>query len=200
VKEETMLFWPGRGKDPDVLKYFLSEIHSKGIDIEVIPFNYDVGLPPFSVNSEWGIWLKEHPISWWAGISLGASLAWVFASLFDDSIKPKRLTLINPFASRKQLAEERGFSMNGQWDCAPLESRLAVSIAEIVISVFDEKIPLQHGIRLFNTIEANIKKVIFVDDNHQIQKIDAQEELAELLFTGSKEIYSGPTHYCHVYQ
>jgi hypothetical protein len=200
VKQESMLFWPGRGKDPDILKSFLSRVHDKGIDIEVIPFNYDAGLPPFSACSEWGEWLREHSVSWWAGISLGASLAWVFASLLDDSVKPQRLTLINPFASRKQLAEERGFSLNGQWDFAPLESKLTISIAEIVISVFDEKIPVQHGIRLLNKIEANVKKVIFVDDNHQIQKSGAQEELAELLFAGSKETYCGTTHYCHIYQ
>jgi len=115
-------------------------------------------------------------------------------------LNDQRLTLINPFASRKQLAEERGFSLNGQWDFAPLESGPAISIAEIVISVFDEKIPLQHGIRLLNKIEADKKRVIFVDDNHQIQKSAAQEELAELLLSCSKETYSGSTHYCHIYQ
>jgi hypothetical protein len=193
-------FLAGTRPRPSCFEYFLSIFRDNGIDIEVISFCYDTGSPPFSLDSEWTVWLKKHPVSWWIGMSLGASLAWVFASLLDDSIKPRRLTLINPFASRKQLAEEQGFSLNEQWDFAPLESKLTVSRAEIVVSIFDEKLPIQHGIRLLNKIEADIKRVIFVDDNHQIQTNDAQEELAKLLIASSKEIYCGTTYYCHIYQ
>lgn len=200
MKQKSMLFWPGRGKNPDVLNYFLTHIRGKGVAVEVIPFEYDTGSPPFSVDSAWSAWLREYPVPWWAGISLGASLAWLFASLPDDSIKPKRITLINPFASRKQLAEEKRFPLDGQWDFSPVDHGVTLHAAEVVISVFDEKIPAHHGIRLLNRLNAEAKRVIFVNDNHQIQNRDVQEELAGVLSAIPEEVYRGTTHYCNIYQ
>ena len=198
---ESILFWPGREKNANVLAYFLSilkNIHA----IENVSLEYDRGEAPFAPNSEWVTELKKNNHKWWIGISLGASLAYTFASLLNETDKPERLTLINPFASRSELSKEKGFSMNGQWDFSPINSELYIKRIEIVVSVFDEKIPIYHGISLLYKSTSVTKSLIFIDDKHQIQNESAQKELAYVLLNKKKtaEVQYGKTHYCNIYQ
>jgi hypothetical protein len=191
------------GKSPDTLVHFLSLLNTNAYTVVPVPFEYDTGIPPFATNSEWGMWCAENNFSWWIGISLGASLAYTFASLLNEIKRPKRLTLINPFASRETLAKEKTFSINGQWNFSPIAYALNLKKIDMVISVFDEKIPIYHGVSLLNKAVSDRKSLIFVDDNHQIQNEAAQKELAELLISGEsvkKGDNCGKTCYCNVYQ
>jgi hypothetical protein len=203
VKTDSILFWPGRGKSPDVLTRFLSVLNTNAYTIVTIPFEYDTGIPPFTAHSEWETWCAENNFSWWIGISLGASLAYTFASLLNEANRPERLTLINPFASREILAKEKKFSINDQWNFSPIHYDLNLRKIDMVVSVFDKKIPIYHGISLLNKVVSSRKNLIFVDDNHQIQNEAAQKELAELLIVGKntkREGNCGKTYYCNVYQ
>jgi len=202
MKSPLILFWPGRGKDPNVLAYFLSLLKAQGYNVITIPFEYDTGISPLSFDSEWKEWCTKNDFSWWIGISLGASLAYTFASLLETR-KPKRLTLINPFMSREILAKEKGFSLKEQWNFSPIEFDLRLKQIDIVTSVMDEKIPMYHSIQLLNKTISNRKNIIFIDDTHQISNVAAQKELAELLIDNKnikKEPGCGKTYYCNIYQ
>jgi hypothetical protein len=202
MKLRSILFWPGREKDPRVLSHFLSVLNNNDCSIATIPFEYDIGIPPFNTNSEWQTWFLENNFTWWIGISLGASLAYTLASLLNETQKPERLTLINPFASREILAKEKGFSISGQWNFSPIDYDLNMKYIEMVISVFDKRIPIYHGVSLLNKVTSSGKRLIFINDNHQIQNNKVQKELAELLLTDrdTKGNYCERPHYCNIYQ
>ena len=186
-----ILFWPGMGKPENVLRCFLDEI-ALNYEVCIFPFEYDSGDMPFSRGSHWCRWLEQNQFSWWCGLSLGASLAFVMSSLCP----PERLTMINPFCSRRILAHEIGFTLANQWDFSPSEYVAEVRESEAVISVHDEKIPIWHGVNLLNHIRAESKRLIFVDSNHCIDDVAAQSELAGIL-TGRTKEYAD---YCNVYQ
>ena len=138
-----MLFWKGRGTPDGILESFLTEA-SKYYEITSVPFRYDVGDPPFYDKSEWANWLKSNQFDHWCGLSLGASLMYVMASVCSECC-PHTLTMINPFFSRKILSDERGFSMIGQWDMELKDYLPAPKRLNIVLSVYDTKIPMWHG-------------------------------------------------------
>lgn len=186
-----ILFWPGVGKSPGVLRVFLEEL-ALSHEVCVFPFEYDCGEIPFCRDSLWYRWLEQNNFSWWCGLSLGASLALVMSSLCP----PERLTMINPFSSRKILSREKGFPLAAQWDFSPDEYFAEVKTAEAVLSVYDEKIPIWHGVKLLNHVRANSKRLIFIDGNHCIDDICAQTELAEILTGGVNR----NANYCNVYQ
>ncbi|MBQ7215727.1 MAG: hypothetical protein IJS39_07055 [Synergistaceae bacterium] len=188
---DRVLFWPGRGKPKNVLSDFLAGL-GRTYEVYIFPFEYDSGEKPFCRDSSWCRWLQEHNFSWWCGLSLGASFACVMSSLCP----PERLTLINPFSSRKILAQEKGFTLGTQWDFSPADFCPEVREAEIAVSVHDEKIPVWHGLHLLNKIRAGHKRLILVDGNHCIDDHEAQTELADIL-TGDID---GETKHCYVYQ
>lgn len=132
----NLLFWPGMNKSANTLRYFLDYLRETH-DVCIFPFDYDSGNMPFSKDSEWYKWLNLHNknFSWWCGLSLGASLAFVMASFCP----PERLTMINPFSSRKILSQEKKFNISNQWDFSPVCYYLEVRSAEAVLSVHDEK-------------------------------------------------------------
>jgi hypothetical protein len=191
------------GKEAGILAKFLSELEAADHNIVVIPFEYDTGIAPFSAESELARWCAENYFSWWIGISLGASLAYTFASLLNESKRPERLTIINPFSSREELSKEKGFSMSGQWNFSPIDHNLSLKRIDVVASVMDKKIPMYHGVTLLNKAATDKKNLIFVDDNHQIQNDAAQKELAELLLDRIKTKKGdccGKACYCNIYQ
>jgi hypothetical protein len=179
---KDILFWPGRGQNPNILSHLLSFFRQNGYCVVSIPFDYDSGEVPFKKDSDWCKWLQSNKYNWWIGISLGASLAYTMLSLSEETIQPKRITLINPFSSRKQLSIEKKFSLENQWDFSPTEYELVVNSIDMVISLFDEKIPIYHGISLLNHTRSQHKKLIFIHDYHEVKDSTAQTELAKILF------------------
>ncbi len=197
--KKNFLFWPGRGKSQKVLSNFIKLI-GEVYEVSVFPFEYDIGSQPFTLDSIWYKWLKENRFDWWCGISLGASLLYVMSSLCQE-ITPERITMINAFNSRSLLANEKGFSMEGQWNIDLSNYTSYVNKFEVVISVFDEKIPMHHSIEILNSTFSELKRLIFVDSNHCIQNEVVENELANLLL---EETYGGKDNrfnkYCHIYQ
>jgi hypothetical protein len=169
------------GKDMSVLTYFRQSLCRYGYEIVVFPFEYDNGEDPFRPNSEYLEWLDNHYFVWWIGISLGASFSYVLASKSIDIAKPHRLTLINPFCSREVLAKERDFSLANQWDFSPIKWSVSLYRIDFVLSLYDEKIPMYHGLRLYCKSNAEIKELKIVKDNHIIHIKENQEKLVEYL-------------------
>jgi hypothetical protein len=174
----------------------MANFREKGCDSTVVPFDYDAGVMPFCKNSDWCNWLEENTFEWWVGISLGASLAYTMAAIVNEKRSPVRITAINPFSSREKLSEEKDFSLQGQWNFSPISYDLKVHSIDMVISLYDEKIPIYHGISLLNHTVSSNKNLLFVNDSHQIPNNMAQAELAKILL---KEVDCVGNHYCFIY-
>lgn len=190
----SVLYWPGRGQDMSVLQMFLSTLVSNEYEVTPIAFSnltYDVGAlcPP-----RWDF-VSNNRHDWWIGLSLGASLA--YYSLKYTMRKPTRITLINPFYSRKTLSHEKGFSFNEEWSISLDNHQIVVEKLEVILSLNDDKIPLHHGIRLINESTCKCKVLIFADTGHTLDEPAVQCELAKLL---SEANDYGEYHYCHIYQ
>ncbi|MBR0428349.1 MAG: hypothetical protein IJK18_09185 [Clostridia bacterium] len=195
---KKILYWAGRGQDLKILESFRNVLKKEGYEIDYINIEYDTGeLSPNQWNQ-----VVNNDADWWIGISLGASLLYYSINFIKKS-KPSRITLINPFSSRRILSEERGFDLNNQWDFSPKDCKIEVENLELVLSQKDTKIPMYHGIELLNNTICNNKKIIFVNGDHIIDKDEAQVELAKILI--KNEILNGGNNnerynYCNIYK
>ena len=198
--KKKMLFWPGRGKSLSVLCDFLAVLKTV-YDICVFPFEYDVREVPFHHKSCWYSWIKENKFDWWCGLSLGASLSYAMASLCSENT-PTRITLINPFYSREKLSEEKGFSLKNQWNFHLSDCQVNINYFDMVLSVYDRKIPIYHGINILNMTRADIKRIIFVEDSHCIDNQNNQIELAHILLgdNDDEKFNNKFSKHCHVYK
>ncbi|MBV5330138.1 MAG: hypothetical protein JZU65_21340 [Chlorobium sp.] len=179
-----ILYWPGRGQNPAELVHSLNVFKRNGYSVEVMPHAYDLGEKPEKSDSciyQWALDRTKAGGNWWIGLSLGASVAHVVASVLPITSIPNRISLINPFANRTRLAQEKNFSLNGQWLLNPEDYRLHVTSVDLVISINDERIPGQHGrslIPMFDTIK---RYVIEIDADHSITCQSTQLELSAVL-------------------
>ena len=129
---------------------------------------------------------------------MGASLLYYSYEFVQEKIRPKRITIINPFSSRKILAKERNFSLDKQWDFSPINSKMKVNTIDLVRSIQDDKIPSHHGFELLNNAIANEKNLILINESHTIDNYNAQVELAKLLI--NKESRSEQYYYCNIFK
>ena len=195
---KKILYWAGRGQDLKVLDNFRKELEKKGFEIEYINIKYDIG--PLS-PAQW-TQVTNNDADWWIGISLGASLLY-YSMNYIKKNKPSRITLINPFSSRKILSEEKGFDLDNQWVFSPEDCDIEVDNLDIVLSMNDTKIPMKHGIKLLNKTMSKNKQLVFVEDNHIINDDKIQIELAKILIENN--ILNGGNNnerynYCHIYK
>ena len=190
--KKNILYWPGRGQDTEVLKEFRKVLSNEYL-IDIVNFEYDRGsLEP----QRWNI--LQNKYSWWIGISLGASLEYYSYNYIELKNRPNRITLINPFSSRKILSEEKKFDISSQWDFAPRNSIIKVEKIDLVSSIFDTKIPMYHGIDLLDKAISNDKEIVFVNSNHTIDEKCAQIQLANILLGKSEE--NAEINYCNIYK
>lgn len=189
---KRILYWPGMGQQKDILKHLRDELSKENI-IDFIDFDYDKDkLNP----SKWNILKNKY--DWWIGISLGASLLYYSYNFLKEEYRPKRITIINPFSSRKKLSEERNFDLSNQWDFMPKEQNINIEIIDLISSVYDSKIPMYHGIELLNNTNSKEKNLIFVNEGHTIDDPNAQIELAQILL--NKGICNEGYNYCNIYK
>lgn len=189
---KKILYWPGMGQNIDILFDLKKEL-SKKFKLDIINFDYDVGnLNPL----DWEILKNKY--DWWIGISLGASLLYYSYNFIKKDIRPKRLTIINPFSSRKILSKEKGFDLSNQWDFSPKAQEVTVKKMELITSIYDEKIPNYHGFELINKTNSKNKKIILVNSNHIIENSKVQLELSKILLNG--EIKNEKFNYCNIYK
>lgn len=196
IDNKNILFWLGRGQSKNILKSLLEELSSNGYNIEYINFKYDEG--DFSPH-KWKQ-VTNNVCSWWMGISLGAALLYYCAGLVQKDIMPKRITLINPFYSRTVLAKEKGFMLNNQWDFNPIDQSVNVKHLDVVLSIYDEKIPIYHGIFLLEHAKSRNKNIVFIKDSHILSNIDSQLELATILLEGKTNERTNKNYYCDLYK
>jgi hypothetical protein len=182
-----ILYWPGMGRSPLELFDFYRRMEDNGYSIDIMPYEYDVGEKPHNPESciyQWAENLSETDADWWIGLSLGASVAYLVASAISAESIPKRITLINPFADRAQLAWEKNFSLVGQWLLSPVNHNLYVPIVDIVLSLNDDRIPTEHGKQLLPMITATELRVIMLNADHAVSGYSAQLYLADILLRG----------------
>jgi hypothetical protein len=187
--DKSILYWQGRSRNESELSHFHQELKLRGYSTEIMPIDYDTGLPPNNPKSsiyEWTYRQTNRTYDWWIGLSLGASVAYMVASSYATCSNPKRLTLINPFSNREKLAREKKFSLNGQWVINPINHQLHVSVVDIVLSVNDNRIPIEHGKSLLPMIVAKKIRVILLDADHAISDATAQSDLASFLLQDCK--------------
>ena len=189
-----ILYWPGMGQDLKILENFRKQLRQLGNIVDVIDFDYDDNnkLNP----NEWKIINNKY--DWWIGLSLGASLVYYSYEYVEDKNKPERITIINPFSSRKKLSIEKQFDLKNQWDFSPICSNVDIEKIDLVRSIYDDKIPSYHGFELLNNSISNNKNFILVKDKHTIDNIEAQKELARLLI--KEENKNEPNYYCNIYK
>lgn len=198
MKKNKILYWPGRGQNLDILKYFRKELETQGFDLEYIHINYDKGnLEPYKWKQ-----VVQNDANWWIGISLGASLLY-YSLKFIEKNKPNRITLINPFSSREVLSKERKFDLKNQWNFAPIDCVEKVNNFDIVLSINDIKIPMYHGVKLTNNTVCKNKQIIFINENHTIDNEKAQKELATILKNNdmlNRGVENEKYNYCNIYK
>ena len=164
MKKLTVLYFPGIHRLPNELEHFFLLLKEKtGASIYISPIQYDTGI--FTLTPFYD-WLNSIPRpDWWIGLSLGASLAWMAAAECPEMLRPARLTLLNPFANRKILAETAGFSMSNQWDLVPEQVEVPPGIkTDAVISRQDSKIPWECKRNLIHKIPKG--QVSLIDTDH----------------------------------
>ena len=191
-----ILYWPGMGQDLEILKHFRNELTLQGYSIDTVKIKYDQNeLNPKNWNE-----IKNNQADWWIGISLGASLLYYSLNFINENNKPLRISIINPFSSRKQLSIERKFDLKNQWDFSPINVNCDVNEIDLITSLYDSKIPMYHGIELLNNAISVNKNLIFVKEDHTINNIEAQKELAKVLHNVNEEKNNEKYNYCHVYK
>lgn len=182
-----ILYWPGRGQSLEVLATLRHKIIAENNRIKIFDLKYDEGV---LLPQKW----REvycNTADWWLGISLGASLSCY--SLKYASNKPKRLTLINPFFSRRVLSVEKGFSLDKQWVFSLEDIQEDIDV-DIVISIYDSKIPIHHAFEILTKSHFKTTNIIFVDDKHTIENEKVQSELASVLLGSVNE----KNNYCYI--
>lgn len=191
-KYQHILYAPGRGYDLSVLNVFRNELSKRGYIIHLLPTAYDEGY--FNQTDL----LNRIPIecTWWIGISLGASVLWTLSSLVES--RSIRLTVINPFADRERLSREKGFNLRGQWNFKPIDYQSVAEHIDVVVSIYDEAIGARHSLELLSSAQPEVKKLILVKSDHQINNLEAQIELVKLL-THTEEDSHADGKYCDIY-
>lgn len=182
-------YWPGIYRKSTELNVLLGSLGESQFDVKWIDHQYDSGLPPDNPNSDIRQWVadpQEKPADWWIGLSLGAAVAHISLCCAPQSRLPKRLTLINPFADRVELAAYAGFSIADQWNLIPVGFRFKRDIAvELVVSSNDVSVPPEQGMRLLSCYPTSNVTVINLHADHSISSISAQRSLASILLSQS---------------
>ena len=190
----SILYALGRNNDISVLQTFRDFLR-ESFPLKILDIKFDEG--DFELSRFQGI--VENDSDWWIGISLGASFLYYVLDIAE--IKPTRLTLINPFSSRRALSYEKHFDMHGQWDFTPKNKRCNIECIDVVISLYDQSIPIYHGLELLNQTDAKIKNLICICSDHQISEPAKQKELAALLVDLDKGCPGERQYmYCNIYQ
>lgn len=193
-----ILFWPGIGKDLNVLKEFVEELKLDGNEIEYFKEDYDVGeMNPSSWNQ-----VINNDCDWWIGISLGASLLYYAYSYVPIKKRPTRITLINPFYSRRILSYEKKFNINEYWEFNPIDKKNKIKHCELLISIFDKNINPYHGLTLSTSINSNNKNLMLVNSDHTLKLNNVQRKVADILLSYNKRgcKYEKKYNGCHIYK
>ena len=180
-------YWPGIRRSANELHTLFGVLRDAEFTIDCVTEDYDIGLMPDNAGSGVQQWVndpKRTVSHWWIGLSLGAAVAHIAVCTAPQSHRPKRLTLINPFADRMELSRHLGFSMIDQWRLKPIDFHSPGGIlVDLIISRFDERIPPEHGHRLKECYSAGDVAVIELDADHALSEESQQRRLASLLLS-----------------
>jgi hypothetical protein len=183
----SISYWPGIRRGATELHTLFGVLRDAGFTIDCVVEAYDIGLPPDNPGSGIQQWVNDSARTvshWWIGLSLGAAVAHIAACAAPEPRRPKRLTLINPFADRMELSRHLDFSLNNQWRLKPIDFRSPGGILiDLIISRLDERISPEHGYRLKECYSADDVTVTELDADHALSEESQQRLLASLLLS-----------------
>lgn len=181
----SVWYWPGMERDPQELSTLLAYLTTCGITVRTVSAPYDIGPLPSEPASRAHQEVMESdtaPSNWWIGLSLGAAVAHIVCSTVCTANRPTRLTLINPFADRLELSRILHFALDDQWPLRPDKYPLPRgTVADLVLSSRDERIPPEQGLRLHSLWGAVRSRVVWTNSDHVISDTAEQRRLAESL-------------------
>ena len=191
LNQETVWYWPGIRRSAQELHALFGVMRDAGFAVEWVGSAYDKGLLPDDAHSDIQQWVNDpqRAVSkWWVGLSLGAVVAHIAACTAPEGRRPKRLTLINPFADRMELSQHLGFSIADQWRLRPIDFHSPGEIlVDLIISKFDERIPPDHGHRLKDCYSTGDVTLIELDADHALSQESQQRLLASLLLSKAEK-------------
>lgn len=193
-----ILLWPGIGKDLSVLDTFVEELKINNKEIIYFKEDYDYeGLNP----NNW-CQVFSNDCDWWIGISLGASLLYYVYSYVPKEKRPSRITLINPFYSRRVLSKEKNFDIDKYWDFEPINMKEFIEHCELIVSNYDKNINPYHSLTLSFSINSVNKYIILINSDHTLKMNNVQKELADLLISYDERGYKieKENNNCNIYK
>ena len=184
TKQSRILYWPGMHRNSEELLDTLETVTKQSkSSLHWLKEPYDIGVLPNNRASDIHRFIeKETTFNWWIGLSLGAAVAFIVAASVSKSKRPKRITLINIFHDRKDLAKHKSFSLDDQWPLRPLDFIINSEIkVDLVVSKKDEKIPPSYSLNMMAVLNKYQINLIELDADHQISSLSTQKCLAKLL-------------------
>jgi hypothetical protein len=179
--------WPGMRRTANELHILFELLRDAGFAVDRVGGCYDIGLLPDNPRSEVQKWIsdpKRVSSDWWIGLSLGAAVAHIVACTIPEPRRPKRVTLINPFADRMELSRHLGFPMGDQWRLKPINFQSPGGIlVDLVISRLDDRIPPEHGHRLKDCYSVDDLALFELDADHALSENNQQRLLASFLLS-----------------
>ena len=193
-----ILYWPGIGKNLDILDEFLNEIRFNNIDIDIFNEEYDVG----ELNPNNWDQVVNNDCDWWVGISLGASLLYYAYAFVPEEKRPSRITLINPFYSKNILSSEKGFDITKYWDFSPIDMKCFIKHCELIISSFDININPYHSLVLSSSINSDNTYLMLVNSDHTLKLNNIQKDIADILISYNRKGYNieNKDNNCNIYK
>lgn len=183
----SVWYWPGIRRNNSDFSTLFCILREAGYYIDLVNTDYDIGLLPNNLSSGVQLYVNDPTrvmSNWWIGFSLGAAVAHIAAATAPVHRRPKRLTLINPFANRLELSEQVGFNIGDQWRLNPVEFSCPNGISvDLIISRRDERIPPDQGRRLIGCFPKNNIMYLELDADHMISGGTQQSLLATLLLS-----------------
>ena len=184
LPKNRLLYWPGMHSDKSELQFLLESIAVSGVSITQMECPYDIGLSPDNQYSEIYRWLKQSNLywDWWIGLSLGAAVAHIASCIGSINIRPKRISLINPFSDREALSREARFNIQNQWNFKPINYVCSTAIdIDLIISLYDDRISNEHGKQLLKCYPSANIRLTELEADHAISSQIRQHQLAKIL-------------------
>jgi hypothetical protein len=189
-----VLYWPGIHRLESELAIFRQGLGRSGYTVQIADVPYDQGLPPDNPLGPVARWLARCVRSdWWIGLSFGAGVAHIAASIVPPDFRPQRVTLINPVADRNTLLKSRGLPTSNVWKLQPVEFAVSgVRMLEIVLSQHNMKVPRKQGLSLLDCYPGAIARTLDIQADHAISDHARQTLLLNFLLT--EEMAGGDTN------
>ena len=177
------MYWPGIRRLESELAILRQGLGRSGYTVQIADVPYNQGLPPENPIGPVARWLARSTCAnWWIGLSLGAGVAHIAASIVSPFLRPQRVTLINPVADRLTLLKSRGLSARDAWNLQAVDFAVSeVRMLDIVLSNHDPKVPRDQGVSLLDRYPRARSRTLEMQADHAISDHTSQTLLLDFL-------------------